>query len=141
MAMLIHFDDDDFRCLAPEAIRGADVGVPADVFSIGVLLYQLLTGHAPHAGAGMDLIREIVIGTEEPQPPSSLVPGLPPAVDAVLRRALARDPRERFTTPGELADALERAADEAVLDTSRETVAALVRDLVGDGGTGDPGPP
>lgn len=91
--------------LAPELAEGTEPSPASDRFALGVLLYSLLTGRPPFRGddATATLWR---IANEQPPLPSDLAPELPVAVDGVLLRALAKAPRDRFSTCSELAEAL-----------------------------------
>lgn len=91
--------------LAPEVTEGKEPSPASDRFALGALLYSLLTGRPPFHGddATATLWR---IASEQPPLPSDLAPELPVAVDAVFLRALAKDPRDRFSTCSELAEAL-----------------------------------
>jgi serine/threonine protein kinase len=97
------------RFIAPEAIAGVDVDGRADIFSAGVVLYELLTGRrlfdASTEAATLDRVRSSPI-----EPPSAQRPEVPPALDAVCRRALQRDPARRFATAEDMAAALEPLA-------------------------------
>lgn len=99
--------------MAPEQLRGEAIDHRADLFSTGVLLYLLLTQRKPFVADSLAaLIRKVL---HEPAPlPSSLNPQLPSAFDAVLQRALAKEPSARFSSAAEFAAAL-RAARAAVL--------------------------
>ena len=83
----------------------------SDVYSVGIILYELLTGIIPHLADGSidraAMLRRRVIGTL-PQPPSLHAPQgtLPPEIDEIIVHALQPDPRDRFQTVGELADAI-----------------------------------
>lgn len=109
--------------MAPEQLRGAGIDQRTDLFSAGVLLYLLLTKHKPFAADSLAaLMRKIL---HEPAPlPSSLNPQLPPAFDAVLQRALAKDPAARFSSALEFANAV-RAARAAALPADASAVAAV----------------
>lgn len=90
--------------LAPEQLRGAPVDHRVDLWGAGVLLYQLLTGGQPFEGAPVSVMQAIL---EAAVPrPSLRVPGLPPAFDAVIARALAKRPGDRFADAESMAEAI-----------------------------------
>lgn len=95
--------------MAPEQIRGGhSVDGRADVYALGVVVYRALTGRRPFEGSTEEVLMGHLHGSFPP--PSAVVPGLPAALDAVLARALARSPAQRFQRAGELARALRSAA-------------------------------
>ena len=96
--------------MSPEQIMGLPVDGRSDLFSAGVLLYQFLTGERPFAGSANTIMQKVL--KEEPLPPSSLNVQLPAAMDAVVRKALAKKPADRFQNAKEFADALQAAAAE-----------------------------
>jgi serine/threonine-protein kinase len=85
--------------MAPEQITGGAIGVAADLYALGVTLFQALTGRPPFLGP--DLVAQHL--GETPPAPSSLRPGLSRAHDETLARALAKTPAERFGSAGEMA--------------------------------------
>jgi predicted Ser/Thr protein kinase len=91
--------------MSPEQISGRPMDGRSDFFSLGVVLYELTTGERPFGG---DTISTIIyrILYEEPRPPRILNEKLPPAFDRILRRALAKDPAERFQNGGQFIEAL-----------------------------------
>ena len=91
--------------MSPEQLEGRKVTGPSDLFSLGVTLFQLLTGHLPFSADSMTgLMQQIA---EMPHPPlRAFRPDLPPCVDTVLNRALAKDPEERFDSGAQMAAAL-----------------------------------
>ena len=94
--------------VAPETANGGEVDQRADLYALGVTLYWLATGVQPFEGRSeLDTIQRILIGRVEP--PSALVGEIPPELDALVARAMARDPAARFASAGEMADALEAA--------------------------------
>jgi len=93
------------RYMAPEQWRGDPVDGRADIFAVGIILYELLTGCPPFATKSLGELRERVLH-EEPVLPSVVNPALPAAIDPVVRRAIAREPADRYPTAGELALAL-----------------------------------
>jgi serine/threonine protein kinase len=99
--------------VAPEQARNLHaVDIRADLYSLGCTLYFLLTGEVPfpEGGALEKLIRHT---TEEPIPIDKLRGDVPPAVSALVRKLMAKDPALRYQTPAELATALEPHAVEA----------------------------
>ena len=94
------------RYMSPEqCVGGQELDGRTDVYSLALVLYEMLTGQLPHASASgsIDNSRKF---TRAPDPPSSLCRGIPPRVDAAILRALAPDPVERIATPREFAQAL-----------------------------------
>jgi serine/threonine-protein kinase len=85
------------RYMSPEQVEGRELDGRADLFSMGVIAYQLLTGAAPFAGdSAVTLAYQVVHG--EPLKASSMAPELPPAVDPVLERMLHKDAARRYAT-------------------------------------------
>ena len=91
--------------MAPEQFAGERVDTRADVFSLGAVLHELVTGEKPHAGASSFAVQRAVL--EGRRRPASDVAGVPPGLEAVISRALAKDPERRHAGPGELARDLE----------------------------------
>ncbi|MBL9016162.1 MAG: protein kinase [Myxococcales bacterium] len=80
--------------MSPEQCRGKDVDHRTDIYSLGVVAYRLLTGAYPFDADGYLEIMMKQIG-EEPVPPSSIAPELPPSVDAAIARMMRKDPAQR----------------------------------------------
>jgi TonB family protein len=98
--------------MAPEQIRSGDVTGRADLFSFGVVAYEALTGHRPFQGDSITAIVHSVVH-DDPPPPRSYRPDLPPAFDAILARALAKDPERRYSSALAFVSALEAEAPSA----------------------------
>jgi serine/threonine-protein kinase len=96
--------------MSPEQFMGQTVDSRTDIYSAGVLLYQLLTGERPFEGSITAIMHKALNTT--PPAPSALSVTVTPAIDAVVARAMARRPEDRFATAAEFATAL-RAAYEA----------------------------
>jgi serine/threonine protein kinase len=96
------------RYLAPEQVRGGDVDHRADLYAAGLVLYESITGRPPFEGA-THIASAMMRLTKDPVPPGSMRSGIPRGLDAVIMRALAREPEHRFQTAGEMGSALDRA--------------------------------
>ncbi len=92
--------------MAPEQLGGRAIDRRADVYGAGVVLWETLTGRRLFQGDNIALMSRIL--TESVPAPSSINPAISPDLDALVARALARDPKDRFTTAEEMAEALER---------------------------------
>src|SRR6185295_16166075 len=100
---------------APEQARGERVDARADIFSTGVLLYEMLTGTWPFQGKTSVDVRHAVLH-EEAKPLSEARPGgAPPRLQAILDRAMAKNPKDRYKKVGELRDELRAALREIEL--------------------------
>jgi len=96
--------------MSPEAIQGKMLTFHSDMYSMGVVLYELLTGQRPFAGANLEaLMAQILKG--EPTPPSALRKELPKSIDAVVLRAMKKDPVQRYETWPEFALELAKAGE------------------------------
>ena len=91
--------------MAPEQARGGDVGVRTDVYGAGATLYTALAGRAPFEGDDPAMALSKLV-TEEPPRLRSIAPQVPPELEVVVQRAMARDPRDRYATALELEAAL-----------------------------------
>ncbi len=91
--------------MSPEQIQGASTDNRTDIFACGVLLYQLLTGQKPFAGtATWTIYNQILL--QEPPAPAALNTALPPAIDQVVARALAKNKEDRYRNAADMAAAL-----------------------------------
>ncbi|MBK9064130.1 MAG: serine/threonine protein kinase [Acidobacteria bacterium] len=87
--------------LAPEQIRGEDLDARTDLFSLGVLAYELTTGQKPFTGDHISTVLYRIMN-EQPAPPSTIVPGLPRALDAIVVKLLEKDRTRRHTNCAEV---------------------------------------
>jgi serine/threonine protein kinase len=114
--------------LAPELLEGSMAGPAADVYALGCLLFELLTGSVPYPMQG--LIAKLHAHAHlEPPAPSDLCPQLPRGIDRVVAQALAKDPADRFVSAPQLALATAAALDEPRLSLhlTHRTVGPLRR--------------
>jgi serine/threonine-protein kinase len=93
--------------MSPEQALGQVVDARADLYSLGVIFYELLTGHCPFRGEAVSVLRQHV--TDEPPPiPADVASRLDPRVPEIVKKLLAKDPAQRFQTAADLLVALDR---------------------------------
>ncbi len=92
--------------MSPEQARGAtaQIGPKSDLFSLGVILYELVCGRPPAKGSTADILVHIL--TKDPEPPSKYQEDLDPAIDAICLKAMEKDPADRYDSMKEFATAL-----------------------------------
>jgi serine/threonine protein kinase len=106
--------------LSPEQVEGGEITPASDVYAAGIVLYELLTGHAPFR-ADTDLATAMLRLARDPMPPSAVRGGIPRDLDRIVAKALGRNPHDRFTSAEAMRAALERFAGDGrvPLESSR----------------------
>jgi serine/threonine-protein kinase len=95
--------------MAPEQFMGADIGLQADLYSVGVIAYELLAGRKPFMGNSAKVMHQVM--NQVPANPSTLNSKLSPLLDRVLQKALSKKREDRFQNAREFADAFQAAID------------------------------
>jgi serine/threonine-protein kinase len=106
--------------MSPEQIMGLPVDGRTDLFSAGVIFYQFLTGERPFAGSATTTMQKVL--KEDPLPPSTLNVTAPAGMDAVMRKALAKRPEDRFQTAQEFAAAIRAEAQSQATTAAEATL-------------------
>ena len=108
--------------MAPEQFMGADIGLQADLYSVGVIAYELLAGRKPFIGNSAKVMHQVL--NEVPANPSTLNAKLSPLIDRVLQQALSKKREDRFQNAREFADAFQAAIDASLASNSAAPAAA-----------------
>jgi len=99
--------------MAPEQIQGRDVDWRADLFSLGIVLYEMFTRHKPFQGENLTVVSHRIV-YDQFTPPQEYVGELPPGVDRILSRALEKEPARRYQRAREMVDELRRVVETSV---------------------------
>jgi tRNA A-37 threonylcarbamoyl transferase component Bud32 len=124
-----------FAYMSPEQCRGRTVDARSDVFALGAILFELTTGRPAFSGeSDLDILNRIATGRADPPSWTDASSGgeYPPALAAIVLRALAPDPAERYPTMAALETALDDFAREARLSVSPGALAGFMRELFAD---------
>ncbi len=111
--------------MSPEQVTGSEVDGRTDQFSLGVILYQLLTGEKPFVGDSVTAISYQVVNVDPP-PPSKLNPALRPPFDGIMRKVLAKNVADRYARCADLAADLKTAVGEWRESAEKSTPPTLV---------------
>jgi serine/threonine protein kinase/CheY-like chemotaxis protein len=125
-----------FPYMSPEQCQGDDLDPRSDLFSLGVMLYELTTGRRPFRGLrAVDIVRRVLDG--EIDPPSRLVTGYPPELEQLVMRLLSKRPGDRHASARELGRELEEVARRLGLVLAPGPVSSLVTAALASGAPGD----
>ena len=108
--------------IAPEQVRGEGIDARADVYALGCVFYEMVTGHVPYP-RDSDVAKLYAHLHDMPPPASTQAPGVPPSFNAVIERALAKDPNGRYPSAGDLARAAQSALSGHVVAHPEPSVA------------------
>jgi Tol biopolymer transport system component/predicted Ser/Thr protein kinase len=125
--------------MAPEQIKGEEIDSRSDIFSFGVVLYEMLTGQLPFVGEYEPAMMYSILN-ESPQPIQQFRPDLSSEALHIINRALEKDPEERYQTVRDMVIDLRRAKKETSR-VSRAAIEALVAGQARPAGMGGPAPP
>ncbi len=112
------------RYMAPEQFEGTDIDARSDLFAFGAVLHEMLTGKRAFEGDDASSVRAAIIGREPPSV-SSLQPSVPPALDDVVRRCLAKDPGQRWPSAGDVLRELGQISESTHVGRTRSRAASL----------------
>jgi len=115
-----------FQYMAPEQVQGREADARSDLFALGAVLYEMITGRRAFAGKSQISVMSAIL-EKEPEPVSSVQPMASPALDHVIQRALAKDPNDRWHTARDFIQELKWSAESAQLTSAAVPAAATAR--------------
>ncbi len=117
--------------MAPEQLRGEAIDLRADIFALGVVLYEMALGRRLFRGRPEEVSRRLLEG--DIPPPTFVDPQFPPALEAIIMKALELDPADRYTNCDHLFRALEGFLQEVGLQCTPRKISATMVELFGEG--------
>ncbi len=117
--------------MAPEQLRGETIDLRADIFPLGVVMYELCLGRRLFRGKREDVTRRVLEG--DVPPPTFVDPDFPPALEAIIMRALEVDPADRYQNCDHMFRDVEAFLNEERLSSTPRKVSALMVELFGEG--------
>jgi serine/threonine-protein kinase len=120
-----------FAYMAPEQVRARPVDARTDLFALGILLYQITTGKHPFRGENPAETLQNICSERGPIPPSAFLPEYPAELEAVVLKALAKNPDHRFSSANEMLTALEKAMPGPLEASFEVQVADYLKQLFG----------
>ncbi len=118
--------------MSPEQLRGERIDRRTDVFAVGILLYMMTTGTHPFRGDDQGQTIKRISDDEPVTAPSTIVPGYPAGLEAVVMQALAKDASKRYPTANDMLIGLTRALPPSMRPSTDEEVAEFLRALLPD---------
>jgi serine/threonine protein kinase/Tfp pilus assembly protein PilF len=115
--------------MSPEQVQGDDTDARTDLFSLGVTLYEIVTGRSPFLEGAPDLTAQAIL-SKSPVPPRRLNPKLPPRMERIIARAMQKERALRYRNIGELKRDLERVKKSAARKQARRWLALAILSLV-----------
>ncbi len=118
--------------MSPEQVTGMPLDGRSDLYSLGVLLYQLTTGQRPFSGANLAAVFRAIV-QDTPAAPHAVDPAIPQALSRIIMRLLAKEPEQRFASGEELLHALQSCLAPAAYGRARQMPASAPRPFLATG--------
>jgi serine/threonine protein kinase len=113
--------------MAPEQVRGKRGDARTDIYALGTMLYEMITGELPYPHGNVHVTMRAKLN-QDPRPPSEVLPGIDPKLEEIILRSIQRSPRERYGTAKEMLDDLENPSEVVLRDrVAREGIPLLER--------------